>query len=397
MKQDFNSLYRKFRCGTVYVTDGIRLSMHITQNGRDIEGALSQANFHFEDKEGSLRSYLPKNEVDREVCFESDLPRRLCEFLSITDPGAPGIIGAVFRQKNSAVIDRILEKEGVGQVDCDFAAIDEELGASETLAKPTSDIRLQTPSPTRRLQTPSGWERRREQRSGSANAQTIPDLRTPSRSHHEARTDPLDKAYSDILKNVVDTARQRGGVGVLETTGSPIAKAMKPTATEPLPQQTIRDAFPARTQERDFKLGAAGELFIFESLKRLQLKDFSILNWTSAIRDRVNAHPDYRGLEKSNDRVAIADIEYLDSTSEFTEFLIEEGHLDREIWNDKRPFYHLEVKTTTSADWREPFFMSKAQEKHVSLTYCLSLINCLQAVRFSSISLRKVPAVSMYI
>lgn len=159
------SLYRKFKRAMVYVSDSIRRSLQIIQRGRSIEGATSRANFHIEEAEGALRLYLPKDEVDSDVCFESDLPRKLCTFLSVTDPGALGIIGAVFRKDNPIVIDKILANAGVGQVDCDFAALDVELGTSEagsdvdTLVNATSDITLSAPSSVPRPCTPSGRAR----------------------------------------------------------------------------------------------------------------------------------------------------------------------------------------------------------------------------------------------
>ena len=351
----------------VYVSDGIRRSLRITQDERSIEGASSRANFHFDEAEGALRLYLPKDEVEREVCFESDLPRRLCTFLSITDSGAPGIIGGVFRKDNPAVIDKILENAGVGQVDCDFAALDEELGASEagsdveTLVEATSNIRLSIPISGPRPHTPSGWARRRERQSGSENPD-VHDKIMPNPSYQERQREAQETAYKRILEHVVNVARQRVHSGVFESTGVSIRG---PVATTALPQGTIREAFATRTQERDFKVGAAGELYMFEYLKGLGLPKFDLKNWKSEIRDRVKIHADYHDLEKDFDRSAIADIEYLDDSRQLTQFLTRKGHLAQGLWDSERPLYHIEIKTTTSSDWQEPFFMSKAQERHV--------------------------------
>ncbi len=255
-------VYQKFKRAMVYVSDGIRRSLQIMQDGRSIEGVSSRANFHFEEAEGALRLYLPKDEVERDVCLESDLPRRLCTFLSITDPGAPGVIGGVFRKDNPAVIDKILENAGVGQVECDFTALDEELGASEagsdveTLVEATSNNRLSTPS--------SG-------QSGSEIAEDVRDEIMPSPSYQERQKEAQETAYKRILENVVNVARQRVHAGVFESTGVSIRG---PVATKALPQERIREAFATRTQERDFKVGAAGELYMFEYLKGLGLPRF---------------------------------------------------------------------------------------------------------------------------
>lgn len=366
------------------MSDGIRRSLQITQDGRNIEGASSRANFHFEEAEGALRLYLPKDEVERDVCFESDLPRRVCTFLSITDLRAPGVIGGLFRKDNSDVIDKILENSGVGQVDCDFDALDEELEASEagsdveTLVEAAGNITLSTPSSSPRAYTPSSWARRRERRSGSENAEDVRDNIMPSPSYQEGQREAQETAYKRVLENVVNVARQRVNSDVFESTG---VSVRGPVATIALPQGTIREAFTTRTQERDFKVGAAGELYMFEYLKGLGLPRFGLENWKSEIRDRVKIHADYHDLEKDHDRSAIADIEYLDNSRRLTLFLIQKGHLAQGLWDRVRALYHIEIKTTTSPDWQEPFFMSKAQEQHVKTSILLAR-KCLHLIRF---------------
>ena len=353
----------------VYVSDGIRRSLQITQDKRSVESVSSRANFHFDEAEFALRLYLPKDEVERDVCFESDLPRRLCTFLGITDPGASGVIGGVFRKDNPIVIDRILEKAGVGQVDCDFAALDEELGASEaeseveTLVETTSNIRLSTPSSVSRAYTPSSSARWEEGQSEGENAEHVRDAFIPSSSHQERQRDAQETAYKYILENVVNVAKERVHSGIFESTG---VSTKGLAATKSLPQETIREAFATRTQERDFKVGAAGELYMFEYLKGLGLPRFGLENWKSEIRDRVKIHTDYQDLEKYHDRSAIADIEYLDDSRRLTQLLKQKGHLAPGLWDSEKQFlYHIEIKTTTSSNWQERFFMSKAQHRHV--------------------------------
>lgn len=350
----------------VYVSDSIRRSLQIMQGGRSIESASSRADFHFDEAESALRLYLPKDEADRDVCLEFDLPRRLCTFLGITDLGALGVIGGMFRKDNPVVIDRILEKAGVSQLDCDFAALDEELGASEaesdveTLVEATTNINLSSSSSDPRPYTPSGWARWTERQPRSETHAR--DEIMPSSSYQEQQREAQETAYKRILEHVVNVARQRVLSGVFESTGSSIER---PVATEALPQETIRTAFATRTQERDFKVGAAGELYMFEYLKGLGLPRFGMENWKSEIRDRVKIHADYHDLDKYKDRRAIADFEYLDDSGMLTRFLRQKRLLAQGLWDSERPLYHIEIKTTTSSNWQEPFFMSKAQERHV--------------------------------
>ena len=356
----------------VHVSGGIRQLLQITQSGRTFESTSSRANFHIEEDRGMLRLYLPKDEIEFDICLESDLPRRLCAFLNITDPGATSVVGSVFRKDNLAVIDKVLEKAGVSQVDCDFAALDAELGSvdddldTETLVEAVSSVGISSPGPRPRLYTPSGRTRWNE--SQSSNTENIRNTSPLSHADQEQQTEPQDAAYKSVLENVVNIARQRVHSGIFETIGLPVQGRI---ANNALPLETVREAFVARGKDRDFKLGAAGELYMFEYLQGLDLPEFSLRSWKSGIRDCIKVHPAYQGLEGHNDRSAIADIEYQDISGRFTQFLIGKGVLERGLWNNKTPLYHMEIKTTTNSNWQEPFYMSKYQEKHVSRSRCL--------------------------
>lgn len=121
-------------------------------------------------------------------------------------------------------------------------------------------------------------------------------------------------------------------------------------------------------QERDRMIGAAGELYVFELLKNLspRLPGFSLANWRSTIRSYVSVHPDYANIQPWNHKET-SDIEYSDSEGILTELLIDNGYLERDIWEHKRPKYYLEVKTTTGP-CEAPFYMSKSQYRLVSLS-----------------------------
>ena len=140
----------------------------------------------------------------------------------------------------------------------------------------------------------------------------------PEPSYQEWQREVQEKAYKCVLEHVVNVAKRCVSSGVFESTGVAIRGLV---ATKALTRDTLREAFATRTQERDFKIGAAGELYMFEYLKGLGLPRFGLENWKSEIRDRVKLHTDYHDLEKVNDRSAIADIEYLDESGKLTRFL----------------------------------------------------------------------------
>ncbi|RSL50813.1 hypothetical protein CEP53_008668 [Fusarium sp. AF-6] len=114
-------------------------------------------------------------------------------------------------------------------------------------------------------------------------------------------------------------------------------------------------------QERDRMIGAAGELYVFELLKNLspELPGFSLANWRSTIRSYVSVHPDYTDIQPWNHRET-SDLEYDDSEGALTELMIDNGYLERDVWENKKPKYYLEVKTTTGP-CGAPFYMSKSQ------------------------------------
>jgi len=68
--------------------------------------------------------------------------------------------------------------------------------------------------------------------------------------------------------------------------------------------------------------------------------------------------PDFKGPESS-------DIVYDDVQGEFTNLLMENGHLSGESWAGKTPRYYIEVKTTT-LDCATQFFVSGGQYTRVS-------------------------------
>ncbi|KAL6898616.1 hypothetical protein GGI43DRAFT_408166 [Trichoderma evansii] len=123
----------------------------------------------------------------------------------------------------------------------------------------------------------------------------------------------------------------------------------------------------ANQLERDKKVGAAGELFVFELLSTLGMPHWSIENWQSTIRGYVKAHPNYRNIASWRGRET-ADLVYDDTEGDLTNILMDCGYLDSDEWRNARPKYYMEVKTTTGP--REtPFYMSNSQYERMRRTH----------------------------
>jgi hypothetical protein len=103
---------------------------------------------------------------------------------------------------------------------------------------------------------------------------------------------------------------------------------------------------------------------VFELLSKLGLPGWSRENWQSTIRTYVRAHPQYSGIERWPFRET-ADLVYNDEQGRLTEVLIDSGYLARDEWQQARPRYFLEVKTTTG-ECDMPFYMSGNQYRLVS-------------------------------
>ncbi|KAK3370805.1 hypothetical protein B0T24DRAFT_554720 [Lasiosphaeria ovina] len=116
--------------------------------------------------------------------------------------------------------------------------------------------------------------------------------------------------------------------------------------------------------ERDKRIGAAGELFVFELLSRLRLPGFSRANWQSTIRSYVTAHRDYADLAPWTGRET-ADIAYADADGALVRLLVGAGYLDARVWAGVKGLQcFVEVKATTGP-CSAPFYMSKGQYKRM--------------------------------
>ncbi|OAA54856.1 ATPase-like, ATP-binding domain protein [Cordyceps fumosorosea ARSEF 2679] len=111
--------------------------------------------------------------------------------------------------------------------------------------------------------------------------------------------------------------------------------------------------------ERDKRVGAAGELYVYELLFKENLPGWGRDNWQSRIRTYARAHPDYALLEAWT-RSETSDLVYDDSQGHLTEKLINWGYLEAEKWQHACPKYYLEVKTTTGP-CETPFYASGKQ------------------------------------
>ena len=242
-----------------------------------------------------MHLYLPKEEEGRDLCWEYDLPRRLCEYLGINNQAAIPIVGSVFRMDKPPAISKLLEKAGVRQVDFDFSSLEDEFTKDDqkmkALVTRTRDTHLSTPSVEEDL-VPSietvSVDRlvapRLEHHGDSSLAETwsqmeLRENRSISRATPTTRPYSYEAAisfsnsggrlpgtqetsYQKVLENVVDVARNRAVNDVFEAGHPRFDSSSASIIVEALSDHLVREVFATRSYDRNFKLGAAGELYV---------------------------------------------------------------------------------------------------------------------------------------
>ncbi|KAH6986493.1 hypothetical protein BKA56DRAFT_670643 [Ilyonectria sp. MPI-CAGE-AT-0026] len=201
-------------------------------------------------------------------------------------------------------------------------------------------------------------------RSPSASSYQAPQYLSPALTIQPEGRSSEDAQYLAILNRVVNTARNAAFPSRGAFDMSDLLDALSGTGNaatyESFDGLDVMSRFRSTNQlERDKKVGAAGELYVFELLSQLNLPGWDRANWQSTIRTYVKIHPEYTNMEAWNRRET-ADLVYPDTTGHFTDTLIDCGYLDHDEWHGARPKYYIEVKTTTGP-CGTPFYMSGNQ------------------------------------
>ncbi|CZR37438.1 uncharacterized protein FPRO_02302 [Fusarium proliferatum ET1] len=194
--------------------------------------------------------------------------------------------------------------------------------------------------------------------SGQAPSNLLSAITSPS----EQQTSE-DTRYRSILDRVIEKARNAAfpSRGSFDMTHMRNALPGGDTNSyQSFDGLDIMGTFRSTSQlERDKKVGAAGELYVFELLSCLNLPNWNRTNWQSTIRSYATIHPDYTNLEAWRGRET-ADLVYADTEGHLTNTLIGCGYLGHDEWHGARPRYYIEVKTTTGP-CSTAFYMSGKQ------------------------------------
>ncbi|TVY16404.1 hypothetical protein LARI1_G008274 [Lachnellula arida] len=402
-KNDNQDLYQLLLKSKVYETDGVTGSLEHTLLGVTIK--FCETKLHIEECPEGLQIYVPKNSRDQEICYLRLLPTKLfnetmmvevdTNSTAALDSGAVSIISAIFASSDN-VVDLLLEEAGIVPVSypdqyekefqqsLDYIGADHEQNAENDIETLTSEMQSGTASagldtPSAQSTTPSNAATSTYRASYQLNVPSQPiqpsnyptAISQPNLSNRAPRQftpESSDVEYRRLLNNIITAARNkrgafpsRGAFNLDQLLNALPVEAAEEVNTYDLP-------FGVRNENQlahDMKIGAAGELYAFEILSRLEttLPEFGHHNWKSTIRKFVKVHEKYQGMKEWTGSET-ADITYNDKEGEFTQLLVANGYLVGSIWAAAKPKYFLEVKTTTK-ECATKLFLSKSQYRRM--------------------------------
>ncbi|KAG6368208.1 hypothetical protein INS49_002409 [Diaporthe citri] len=406
LKPDGHALYNMLRNAQVYTTEGITSELHLSQDGEDHCYVTERSDLHIRESGSQLEIFVSRNQKKQGFCYSSKLNERLFQWL-MTDPlthmsetlDSRGLL-TVHKIINSrrSVLAQILDEDGI--VTGDIEELDQEVESNYDSDEEESDDNwssdlpttpsVQRTAPSRSEYSPnhkkalsrnSWFDGVEVSPQASSDRNTKPPLhQTPTspvacRSLKASETGEAERLqYADLLSRVVSAARRSRFPAKSSFDMSRMSSALPVFYGAADSYDAFHESHLFHTTsklERDKKIAAAGELYVFELLKSLGLPNFSMRQWRSTIRHYAAAHPDYADTKEWSGRES-SDITYVDVKGEFTRLLIDTGHLDGEVWRHERPMYFLKVKATTGP-CDTPFSVSKGQYERVCLSICTIL------------------------
>jgi len=112
VKQGTAAVQSKFQSMEVYTSNGIFVSLSIKQNRREVPINQEEAYFHFEPEGDILKLYVPKSKSRRSVCLATELPVTILKYLSARTLKS-GELGAIINAPSLSVVDQLLDIAGI--------------------------------------------------------------------------------------------------------------------------------------------------------------------------------------------------------------------------------------------------------------------------------------------
>jgi len=316
-ESDDKSIYHRLLKSSIYISNGIYKSLNILQYGETITVENSPANFHLEDNQDGLGLYIPRDEVAREQCYHQQLPRRLMDHFHISDPAAEAFLSGIISCKFLGAVDRMLKAAGIIKIDGIERPLEdvhsthqpdiEDVSARETTFSTTasqiSRFRGVTPQSSARQisldRNDRSYNRSVPRRSPQPDNQgsepnlpspspirfgspspsfprfSEPSLSTPSPFRFSSPSPSFPRFGSPLVDNVIPSVEDNSSqdyIAILERVINSATRMAIPLCGENsvdnldtglhLRDTLFLSALNGRSIERNRKVGAAGELFV---------------------------------------------------------------------------------------------------------------------------------------
>ena len=356
-------IHHLFLHAEVLVCDEIWTDLIVKTDNGEAKVRSDRALVKIEQSEQSLVINVPGDETGLYSCYRNELPSELARILGIETDRA---VKPVYR---------ILKDE---ETELDDIMKDEDIPSYSWFEKPPPLMVFRDPEPTKMQDTgvdgdeiPGSNEEivitTRLERCSQESSQNLP---APAMTFFEQVPDnstalqrvTQQRAYRRLLDSVIRQARSlpesasEGSFSLAQ-----IGEALDDIRPNSSLLQYLGRGYGGQGRfEDNAKVGAAGELFVFERLRALGFPEFGLENWQSGIREFANVHPEYIHLTNWQG-YEVADFMYKDNTGRFENWL---HHTCPQFFpplpGNKTIDYLIEVKTTTGPCCT-PFFVSGNQ------------------------------------
>lgn len=284
LKINPSEVFRLLQTANVYESEGFQSTLVLYYGDIAVNAQSGNGLVHIEVQSDTLKIYIPRDPLDQEKCYRTELPKVLSRHLGIRDEKALQTFRTIFTTSEE-ILESVLNDDGVipfslpdsqeaesqssDGADSDTISINshtlsgEDLGQESTFNSRTTDsspanhgIRNMTPGSTRSTRFPqndrSTHRAYQPQRAIHHNVVSP----SPGRINPDLGTTIAQTRYTEALTNVVNQARGASFRGTLQTPANTIRNNRNNVSGYDFSIES-----PHRL-ERDIKVGAAGELYV---------------------------------------------------------------------------------------------------------------------------------------
>jgi hypothetical protein len=260
VKQETSSVQSKFQNMEVYTSTGISVSLSVKQNRREVSINQEEAYFHIVSEGETLQLYVPKSKSRRSVCLATELPVTILKYLGARTPKS-GELGAIINAPSLSVVDQLLNIAGIIEV-AELQRPDDDQGHESDSSDGGETLVSNSPRPL--IASNANLSVRETSEVSIYDGRTVtqfPFTFGGSRSAAPASRSATQIPQVDHYKRLLDVLIQQAQkVSTLPNNG----KFIKTPAIRVLSDKldillAVESPFGG---EKEFKIGAAGELFV---------------------------------------------------------------------------------------------------------------------------------------